>query len=364
MLQLRILVFVGLLLSSVTVARAEEPQGTIKGMLMTRDHQAKYAGRAVVFLCDAKTGRPLLAKDKTTQYDRDSFDDGLQGLLHAVTEMNSGFTFEDVPTGRYRLVAQSWSGVEGIPTRKTTSTIVLVHGAANNVEVEAGEVAIARIRPLGDGVMRVENDPEEAGAYLFVGTKPMWGDPILSYTGWGDEYVRNIVAITHMSVPNATFIGLPNDRDVHLGLFAYDNSPGVGGGTHRVGKDRVATIRIFSAWSNGHDEPPQKLLPIVQYLEQHKPTLPQLMQLGPDEGFLNDRGRLDRRKLREAILKNGDKQVEVQGVGTFRVIDISAAEGYRRLREHHRKRRERVKGRQQPAFDKVGSQPDDVKTKG
>ena len=79
MLQLRILVFVGLLLSSVTVARAEEPQGTIKGMLMTRDHQAKYAGRAVVFLCDAKTGRPLLAKDKTTQYDRDSFDDGLQG---------------------------------------------------------------------------------------------------------------------------------------------------------------------------------------------------------------------------------------------------------------------------------------------
>ena len=118
----------------------------------------------------------------------------LSELWHAVTTSSSRFEFNDVPTGTYRLVPQSWSGVEGVPKREHTSEVVLLHGVANDVEVKAAQTTRVSIRPLGDGVMTIKNDPDEAGAFLLISTEPMVGDPILSFYAFGEDYIRNIAA--------------------------------------------------------------------------------------------------------------------------------------------------------------------------
>jgi hypothetical protein len=76
------------------------------------------------FIGDATTGRPLFAANRKPLGDDNplnSFDD----LWHVVTEPHAGFVFDKVPPGEYRLVAQSWSGTQGLPDRKQTSERVL-----------------------------------------------------------------------------------------------------------------------------------------------------------------------------------------------------------------------------------------------
>lgn len=218
--------------------------------------------------------------------------------------------------------------------------MVLLHGVAEGVHVRAAETTQVYLQPLGNGILTVQNDPEEAGAFLFVSTAPMLGDPVLGFYGWGDDFVRHVIGVTPMSVPRATFIGLPDDKEVHVALFCYDNVPGFGGGQARVGKDALATIQIYAGWSNGHDEPPARLLPLVNYLENKNPSLPELMQLGDHDEFLNDRGHPDEQKVWQAAKKNLNKRISVPAVGDFRVIDILAADAYKTLRAHHRQQRE------------------------
>jgi hypothetical protein len=314
----------------------DDQTGRIQGMLGTAAGQQKYVGRAVVFICSAKTGHPL---DPATHQSLLMGNNG-GDPWHAVTDIDSHFLFDKVPVGEYRLIAQSWSGTEGVPDHKATSEVVLLHGVAEGVHVRTAETTQVYLQPLGNGVLTIQNDPEEAGAFLFLSTAPMLGDPVLGFHGWGDDFVRHVVGVTHMSVSRATFIGLPDDKEVHVGLFCYDNVPGFGGGQARVGKDSVASIRIYAGWSNGHDEPPARLLPLVNYLENKNPSLPELMQLGDHDEFLTDRGHPDEQKVWQAAKKDLNKRISVPAVGDFRVIDVLAADAYKSLRAHHRQQRE------------------------
>jgi len=321
---------------AATAIGADDQTGRIQGMLGTAAGQQKYVGRAVVFLCDAKTGHPI---DPSTCQPLHLDNEGLEPW-HAVTDIDSHFLFDKVPTGEYRLIAQSWSGTEGIPDRKATSEVVLLHGVAEGVHVRAAETTQVYLQPLGNGILTVQNDPEEAGAFLFVSTAPMLGDPVLGFHGWGGDFVRHVIGVTHMSVPRATFIGLPDNREVHIGLFCYDNVPGFGGGQAQVGKDTVASVRIYAGWSNGHDEPPARLRTLVEYLENKTPSLPELMQLGDHDDFLTDRGHPDEQKIWQAAKKDLNKRISVPTVGDFRVIDVLAADTYKSLRAHHHQQRE------------------------
>jgi hypothetical protein len=326
-----------LLWAFTTTSTATDGQtGRIQGMLGTAAGQQKYVGRAVVFICDAKTGHPL---DPATHQ---SFLAGYNGgdPRHAVTDTYSHFLFDKVPPGEYRLIAQSWSGTVGIPGREATSAVVLLHGVAEGVNVRAAETTHVYLRPLGNSVLTVQNDPEEAGAFLFLSTVPMLGDSVLGFHGWGDDFVRHVIGVTHMSVPRATFIGLPDDKEVYIALFCYDNVPGFGGSQARIGKDDLATIRICAGWSNGYDEPPARLLPLVEYLEKKNLSLPELMQLGDQNGSATDRGPLDEQKIWQAAKKNFSKRISIPAVGDFRVGDILAADAYQSLRAHHHQQRE------------------------
>jgi len=315
---------------------ADDQTGRIQGMLGTAAGQQKYVGRAVVFICDARTGYPL---DPATHQSFLAHNNG-GDPWHAVTDLDSHFLFDKVPPGEYRLIAQSWSGTEGVPDRKATSEVVLLHGVAEGVHVRAAETTQVYLQPLGSGILTIQNDPEEAGAFLVVSMAPMLGDPVLGLTGWGDDFVRQVIGVTHMSAPRATFVGLPDDKEVHIGLFCYDNVPGFGGGQARIGKNPVARIRIYAGWSDGHDEPPARLLPLVEYLENENPSLPELMQLGDRNEFLTDRGHPDEQKVWQAAKKDLSKRISVPAVGDFRVIDILAADAYKTLRAHHRQQRE------------------------
>jgi hypothetical protein len=322
--------------TSLLADRAGEATGRIQGALVTATNRVRHVGQAVVFLGDARTGRPLIAATGKPVGEGGQFN-SISDLWHATTDPDGSFVFDKVPPGEYRLVAQSWSGTRGLPEQRQTSEVVLLHGVVDQVPVRAGEATSVTIRPLGNGVLTVRNDPEEAGAFLFVSRAPMLGEPVLGFYGWGDGFVRGVVGVTHMAVPRATFVGLPDDRDVHVGVFCYDNVPGFGGASVRVGKDAVARVRLYAGWSNGHDEPSERLRPLVEHLEKENPSLPELMQLGPHAGFLTKGGQLDRRKLWEAARKDFEKTVKVAGVGDFRVIDIMAADAYKGLRAHHRK---------------------------
>ena len=329
-------------LCSGGAAFAVEP-GKIQGRLVDSRNQSKAAGRAAVFVCDPATGYPLVAKTRKPLGDGGITIQEMKELWHVVTEPDGSFSIGDVPPGKYRLVAQSWGGVEGVPDQKNSSEILNLHGCSEPIEVTEREGGSGVVRALGNGTLKVVCNPEEASAYLFVSTGKMLGDPILSYFGWGDDFLKSAVGMAHMSKPRMTITGLPEDKDVAIATFHYDNVPGTGGGSFRAGKDAVATIAVYAGWSNGRDDPPAKLLPVVEYLEKNDPPLAEVMELGPPADFQDEKGRLDRRKLWKGIQENAEKTITIEGVGKTRVIDLAAADSYRLLRAHHKQQRERKK---------------------
>jgi hypothetical protein len=326
---------------SSAMASADET-GTIHGLLVDPRNQVKAAGKAAVFVCDPETGYPLLAKTRKPLTIRGAAQ-GIVDFWHVVTDLDGSFEIGDVPPGTYRLVAQSWLGIEGVPGQKNTSEVVFLHGSSHPVEVRAGEKAMTGIRALGKGVLHVEFDPPAGGAFLFVSTAPMLGDPVLSYLGWGEDFLKNTFGMTHIAGHRVTILGLPEDREVSIASLHYDNIPGSGGGRFKAGRDAVARISVYAGWSDGKDEPPAELLPFVEYLEEHKPSLPEIMGLGTSADFQNERGHLDRRKLWDSIQDNAGKVVTIEDIGKVRVIDLAAADVYCQLRSHHKEQRDRQK---------------------
>ncbi len=310
--------------------------GTIVGALADAHDQAMHVGSAVVFLCDAKTGYPL---DRKTKRPFDfSHTARITDLCWYTVALDKGsFQFEEVPVGEYRVFAQSWSGTEGLPALQgTTSQFVHLHGFAD-VEVKAGEQAIAWVRQLGNAVLKITTDPEVYGdAYLLLSLEPTTGDPILGFSGWGPDFVSNVVGFTHMAQPNVTIYGLPDDRPIHVALFANDNLPGMGAATFAAGA-KNGTVPIYAAWSNGKHDPPARLKSLTDYLASS--TLKPEDFLEPEnEAPSSQRPRqATKQELVETIRTNPDKMVDVPGHGTERLVDVLAAFAYVEMRKYTKK---------------------------
>ncbi len=324
---------------------APPPVGRIEGRLVTADGQVSHTGCATVFICDATTGRPLItnAADEHQPFGVAAFSGGLNELWHSDTRDDGAFVFEAVPPGEYRLVAQSWAGVNGVPQGQgNTSETIILHGTAEHVTVTADQTTKAYLRKLGDGVLHVVNDPQEAGAYLLISTEPTLGDPILGPFGWGEPFINHVIAITHMSKPRAVIVGLPEDQTVHLAAFFYDNVAGSAGCEAVADGNQKAVLNIYAGWSNGHDDPPAALLPLVEYLEKDNPSLSQLLQSPAYDQLIDKHGNVsDGSGLMRFLAEHGDDVVNVANLGEFRIKDVLAAKGYRLLREHHQQRRKK-----------------------
>ena len=306
--------------------------GQIVGELADTAGHITYAGEAVVFLCDQQSGYPI---DRNTKkpVEFTQHDSAVERFWYETTKPRKGFEFEDVPVGNYRLVAQSWSGTAGLPKFPgNTSTTVVLHGVAEHVMVKAGDRTVVYPKQLGGGVLRIKTDPEEGHALLLVTLNPTMGDAIVGPLGWGDQFVRNVVGVTHMEAPHVTIVGLPDDRDVHAALLNYDNNPGLGAGSFEAGQ-REGRLRIVASWSNGHHEPPPELKALTEHLEANRITLQDFV--GAD---LKTNRAAMWRKLVADLRENLVRQVEVRGFGKQRLVDVVAAARYVELRAKFRKK--------------------------
>lgn len=351
--------------------------GLIVGGLADIHGQSLQAGGAVVFLCDAATGNPIDAttKQPTRSLLKTGSGEAQPAFWFAVLDDRGSFEFRDVPPGRYRLIAQSWSGTTGLPkVMGRTSKFIVLHGVADNVEVKAGEKTVVYLRQLGGGTLRLKTNPASPGAFLVVSLAPMIGDAILGFSGWGPNFTRQVIGVTHMAGPDVILFGVPEHRDLHVAYFNYDNSPGVAGGTFEAGP-QDATLWVLAGWSNGHDGPPARLKPLRDHLTENELTASNF--LSEKEILANVPERLAaqfskedaqtspevKRRTRELLLKysapaalvqiaanDPDREADVPGLGKHKLIDVAAALAYVQLREFHRQRKQRAL-KSAPAID-------------
>ncbi len=307
--------------------------GTISGRVV--DGNERAVENAVVFLCAADSGLPILAKTGKPLVLKWPFENfrGLNDVRRELTDQDGGFKFDDVPAGRYRLVAQSWPGAVGIPDfLKEKNDKITLHGVAEGVVVAAERKVEIKITPLGSGTLKIENDPKANHAFLFISLRPRLGEGVLGPRGWGPGFLSGLIAATQMEQTYVTIQGLPDGKDVHVGLINYDNNPGIGGDTYRVGKDRVVRLDIFATWSNGKYEPPARLAKLTDYLEENNFTAARF--LGLEGGDIKNY-----QALWKEIDADPKRLFDVEGIGKFRLIDIYAAARHKELRAHHRRRK-------------------------
>jgi hypothetical protein len=304
--------------------------GQILSLLVDEEDQATAPGRAVVFLCDAATGRPLVAANRRP-LNTDNPVEGPSALWHAETDADGSFAFDEVPPGEYRLFAQAWVGIEGLPENiRDASEMIQLLGVAEGVRVAAGETVRTYLRPAGAGSLTVNTDPKEESAFLLLSTAAPLGDPVLGPAGWHDPFLRGLIGVTHLTKSHATFLGVPEHGELYASALFYDNVPGVGTALAPPGRERTATLRIFSGWSNAHKDPPARLLPLVEHLEAGSTTLGELL------GVAAVAGRNDEDSIRAIVLADPARAITVPGVGEFPAVDVLAAQFYVNLRKTKR----------------------------
>ncbi|MEO1130274.1 MAG: carboxypeptidase-like regulatory domain-containing protein [Planctomycetota bacterium] len=329
------LAIVGVMLLVLAPSVFAEETGAIVGLVVDQHAQATNPGNAVVFLCDVETGMPIVSSTGAPMNASVRDLTGFDGLRHEVTSDTGAFRFENVPVGTYRLVAQSWSGMHGVPDAdEAPSAFIVLHGVAEDVAVTEGADTRVFVRGLGDGVLKIVNDPPEEHAYLLVSTGRKLGDGVIGPAAWGHEFVSGIIGATRMEVAHVTLVGLPESAEIHVGLLNYDNNPGVGGDSYVVGQEPVVTLEVYATWSNGKFEPPARLAPLTDHLEAQDLSVSHLLGL---EG--SDRDNMQ--AFIDQLRADPDRRVHVEGVGEFTFADVLAASRHRHLRAVHRERHAR-----------------------
>lgn len=316
-------------------SRPEHPpsEETLTGRVV--DAAGAPVSAACVVLCDGVTGIPIHAptKQRFTVWSEDEHDDAHSQLMTAMTDAAGGFSFQGVPEGRYRLVAQSWPGramIEDVFEKNGVE--VWLRGVAAGVVVPSGAGELT-IRPLGDATLVVAQEQEkDSHTLILVSSAPLAADPVLMFAAWSGPFAANLLGANRTADGRVVFRGLPAG-EVHLGLFTNDDNPGFGGRTVTLepGGEETVSIPVIANWSSGVKTPPKRLEPLVAKVagldtEQVKGVVDQLgpgvlsgTSLGP-ERFARIVSVLDR----EIVLPDGERA---------RAADVLAALGYARLQQ-------------------------------
>ncbi len=232
--------------------------GAIAGRVV--DANQKPVAGAYLFIFEQNTGVPLTRTRKR-------FTDALRGidvkeLWRVKTDANGAFSFDGVPAGIYRLVAQSWRGgakKDGKPF-EINGGVVDLRGVAANIEVQAGQRAQASLKPLGRGVLHLDLDVSNSWSVLVLSLKPSRADPVLGFAGWTGSFAQNIIGSNRMPKGVTTLTGLP-EGTVHAVTFANDNNAAWGAASFEIaaGKRTEGTVEYVGTWSDARHEPPQSL---------------------------------------------------------------------------------------------------------
>lgn len=315
-----------------------EDSGRVHGQLLDIAGQSLAIPNAFAFLCDAEVGYPLQAKSRQIISRTNGFG-GIDQWFSARTDNDGKFTFENVPLGKYRIVAQSWIGRDSLPSVKDHDVSVMLHGCAKNVEVKQNQTTNCTIKALGSSTLRIQTEPDEGHAYLFLSLKPTLGEPILGPMLWGENFTTNIMSAVHIRRGAQTYFGLPNNAEVHVMLLNYDNNAGIGGVTVRTNQFTNATLPIYATWSNGYHEPPERLKPLVEWIRSHPQQATNLLNSGLDPTPSPKQGRLNYLSLFKQLQQNPHQIVDVLDVGKFKKLDLLAAQSYLRILQSHEQRK-------------------------
>jgi hypothetical protein len=225
---------------------------------------------ATVVLCDQETGQPLARGARQTIAAAFQAGTMQHGLARATTDNQGRFEFTGLQAGTYRLIAQSWGdrskpdGGEPIAgVLEVNSEILRLHGVAERVEVSVDATPDIVIRPLGSGVLRIDEEMPNDETLLLMSTAPAAADPVLGFVGWSGPMLRNLLGGNRMPRGKTTVYGLPAGK-VYVVLFAADNNPGFGAGEAEVSPGKVTDlyVPIVAGWSDGHHDPPKRLAPL------------------------------------------------------------------------------------------------------
>ena len=241
--------------------------GTLTGTVS--DAQNQPVVRAFVILCDQSSGIPVcqdtfrpfteayLSKERDRQKE----------ICFTVTDDRGRFSFENVFVGEYKVVAQSWKGVEEIKSifERNGGEIQLC-GVAEHIEVFLEAVSSVVLRPLGTGVLQINEDAPNDETLLVLSTSPTRADPILGFTGWGGAFMQHMIGGNRMPKGRTTVYGLPEGR-IYLAMFAADSVPGWTQGQAQIKPNATTVLEYIpfvNSWSNSRHDPPEDLLPVFE----------------------------------------------------------------------------------------------------
>ncbi|MCU0914284.1 MAG: right-handed parallel beta-helix repeat-containing protein [Planctomycetes bacterium] len=250
-----------------TPAPGDGPAGAISGMVTGAGGQP--VSGAVVVVCEQAGGIPL-SRGTLQPFIQDRAHAMGDDILFSLTGADGRFTFEKLPIGVYRAVAQSWKN-------KTTVRVLLevngeeveLHGVANDIRVAEGATADVVLRPLGTGALRMDQQVPNDETLLILSTAPPSADPVLGFVSWTGPFLRQAIGCNRMPGGRTVVHGLPEGR-LHVAMFAADNVPGFLDAQVQIrpGQTTLLPCTPFVAgWSDGRHDPPPELVPIYDEIK-------------------------------------------------------------------------------------------------
>lgn len=284
-------------------------------------------------MCDAATGLPLTKETyKPIEWDKDQVDDLANEMAIVITDKRGKFRFENVPDGKYRVVAQKWIGpYQGIFAEH--GTVIQLMGTADDVEVprpaEYYEALVA-LQPPGRGIVQFDQDVGNNDTFMFLGTSAPEFDPILGLNSIGTSFFQNLIGVNRMPLGKTTVIGVP-DGPLYAFFLAPDNSPGFA--TIKVAASKDGLVRVppepfVAGWSDGRKTPPAKLAKLMEFMDAHSLTPDQLLNI-PKLSFATS---ADYQARMQELYKDLARKIELAEGTSARVGDILAVKYYQKLK--------------------------------
>jgi len=322
--------------------------GIITGKVI--DAKDKPVAGVVVILFEQSSGIPVcketfrlftegfLTKERNRQ----------EEISFVVTDGLGCFSFEKVPVGEYRLVAQSWKDAEEFKgVFEINGKEIQLHGIAEHIRVSSEISPDIVLRPLGTGVLRIDEDMPNDETLLVISTSPTRADPILGFAGWGGPFIRNMLGGNRMPEGKTTVYGLPEGK-VYLAMFAADSVPGWTEGQAQITPNTTTVIEYIpfvNSWSNSRHYPPEHLVPVFEEVKQlisQKDNF--ILNLYQNSGIQIDRSK-GMWGFMEQIGPHLEKDVELPSGSKATFGEVMAAAQYVQLERTMERKKEQWKKR-------------------
>ena len=246
----------------------EEPETfQITGKVLD-DSGNPVSGSVVVPL--SEHGVPLArANSKPATMQAIEFSDDEDFILFAQTDRDGDFSLE-LPSGKYRLAAQSWPGKEKVSRLLDKNGSHLRIDGFTEVEfsneMEASEVI--EILPIGTAQLTVSS--QEKSDMLLISTEPLACDIVLGFAAMMGDFWNGLVAGGAMERKEIVISGLPAGT-IQVVSFVNDNNGGFGASrtTLQEGESSELYVGVIAGWSNGHRTPPEALSELTDYFVEH-----------------------------------------------------------------------------------------------